>query len=103
MRASLFGLAAVAFVGLASAVHAADRHMFFIGNDASGYHVDGCLAKGEACGAAAANAYCRTQKYAHAAYYRRVARSEITGAIPGADTGCGGAKCEHYVAIICTR
>ena len=78
--------------------------MFIIGNDADGYGVDRCLAGGEKCGAAAANAYCQTQKFAHAAYYRKVDRSEITGAIPhGAASGCRGGKCENFVAIVCTR
>jgi len=96
-------LAAIAFIAMTATGQAANRHMFIIGNDGSGYRIDQCLAGGEKCGAAAANAYCRTQKYAHAAFYRKVARSEITGAIPGADTGCGGGSCKHYVAIICTR
>ena len=64
MRISLVSLAAVVFVGLAGAALAADRHMFIIGNDADGYGVDRCLAGGEKCGAPAANAYCRTQKFA---------------------------------------
>lgn len=95
--------AAIAFIAMAATGQAADRHMFIIGSDASSYGVDRCLAGGEKCGAAAANAYCHTQKFAHAAYYRKVARSEITGAIPGADAGCHGGKCDNYVAIICTR
>ena len=104
MRTLLVGLAAVVFVGLAGAAEAADRHMFIIGNDADGYGVDRCLAGGEKCGAAAANAYCRTQSFAHAAYYRKVERGEITGAIPhDAASRCRGGHCEHYVAIICTR
>ncbi len=96
-------LAAIVFAAMTASGHAANRHMFIVANDASGYGVDRCLAAGDKCGAPAANAYCRTQKYTHAAYYRKVARSEITGAIPGADTGCGGGSCQHYVAIICTR
>ena len=96
-------LAAIAFIAMTASGQAAGRHMFIIGNDANGYGVDRCLAKGEKCGAAAANAYCHTQKYAHAAYYRKVARSEITGAIPGTESGCSGGRCDHYVAIICTR
>ncbi len=104
MRTSLVSLAAVVFVGLAGAAQAANRHMFIIGNDADGYGIDRCLAGGEKCGAAAANAYCRTQRFAHAAYYRRVDRSEITGAIPhGRAGGCRGGKCENFVAIVCTR
>jgi hypothetical protein len=94
--------AAIAFFAMAATGQAAGRHMFIIGNDANGYGVDRCLATGEKCGAAAANAYCRTQKYAHAAYYRKVARAEITGTIPGAES-CSGGRCDHYVAIICTR
>ena len=35
--------------------------MFIIANDADGYGVDRCLASGDKCGAAAANAYCKTQ------------------------------------------
>jgi len=104
MRISLVSLAAIVFVGLAGAARAADRHMFIIGNDADGYGVDRCLAGGEKCGAAAANAYCRTQKFAHAAYYRRVGRDEITGAIPHETAaGCRSGHCEKFVAIVCSR
>ena len=104
MRTFLLSLAAVICVGLAGAAHAADRHMFIIGNDADGYGVDRCLASGEKCGAAAANAYCKTQKFGQAAYYRKVDRSDITGAIPhGNASGCRGGICENFVAIVCTR
>ncbi len=104
MRVSLLSFAAVLFIGFAGAAQAANRHMFIIGNDADGYGVDRCLAGGEKCGAAAANAYCRTQKFAHAAYYRKVERHEITGAIPnGPTSGCRGGKCENFVAIVCAR
>jgi hypothetical protein len=101
MRLILISLAAVLYVGLSGA-QATDRHMFIIGND--GYGIDRCLAGGEKCGAAAANAYCKSQKFAHAAYYRKVDRSEITGAIPHGDaSGCRGGRCENFVAILCTR
>jgi hypothetical protein len=104
MRASKISLAIVLFIGLAGAAQAADRHMFIIGNDADGYGVDRCLAGGKKCGAAAANAYCRDQKFGQAAYYRKVERSEITGAVPhGAAVGCRNGKCENFVAIVCTR
>ena len=56
--------------------------MFIVANDADGYGVDRCLASGEKCGAAAANAYCKTQAFAQAATYRKVDRSDITGTIP---------------------
>jgi hypothetical protein len=104
MRTPLIGLAAVVFIGLAGTAQAAERHMFIIGNDSKGYGVDRCLAGGEKCGKAAANAYCRTQKFAQASYYRKVERSEITGSVPkSATSGCRGGKCENYVAIVCTR
>ncbi len=108
MRASKVILAAMLFIGqvigLAGAAQAGERHMFIIGNDADGYGVDRCLARGAKCGAPAANAYCRSQKFAQAAYYRKVDRREITGAIPsGATSRCRGGRCENFVAIVCTR
>ncbi len=104
MRLFLFSVSVAMCVGLFGTARAADRHMFIIGNDGDGYGIDRCLAGGEKCGAAAANAYCRTQKFGQAAYYRKVDRNEITGAIPnGNDNGCRGGRCANYVAIVCTR
>ena len=77
--------------------------MFIIANDADGYGVDRCLAGGEKCGAAAANAYCKTQAFASAATYRKVDRDEITGSVPTGPAACPGGKCEAFVAIVCTR
>jgi hypothetical protein len=82
MRTVLAG--SIAVVLTVAAAHAAERRMFIIPNDADGYGVDRCLAKGEHCGTAAANSYCQTHSYAHAASFRKVDREEITGAIPGA-------------------
>ena len=77
--------------------------MFIISSNASGYGVDRCIANGEACGAAVANAYCKSQKFKEAASYQKVDPSEITGAIPTGATGaCHGTGCD-VVAIICTR
>ena len=75
--------------------------MFIIANG-DGYGVDRCLAAGDKCGAAAANAYCKTQEFASAASYRKVDRDDVTGAIPGASGGCRGNSCD-VVAIICSR
>ena len=53
-------LTAVLGVFLAlSAAQAAERRMFIIPNDADGYGIDRCLAKGDRCGSAAANSYCQ--------------------------------------------
>ena len=54
----------------ASAWHSsaqAERRMFIIANDAA-YGVDTCLAKGDKCGAAAANAYCQARQFAAATF-----------------------------------
>jgi hypothetical protein len=102
MRKLLVGLAAtlcICAVGPAQAEH----RMFIIANDGDSYGIDRCLASGDRCGAAAANAYCRTQEFAQAASYRKVDRGAITGAIPaGRAGGCSGNTCD-VVAIICTR
>lgn len=97
MRTLLAGL--ILLMGLAAAP-AAERRMFIIANDAAGYGVDRCLAAGDSCGRAAANAYCKTQHFAAAATFHKVDRDDITGAIP---VGSGGATAENLVAIVCTR
>jgi hypothetical protein len=81
----------------------AERRMFIIANDGDGYGIDRCLASGDKCGAAAANAYCKTHQFAEATSFRKVDREDITGAIPtGGSGGCKGNQCE-VVAIVCTR
>jgi hypothetical protein len=103
MRTPLLGLAAVLCIGLSTAAQA-ERRMFIIANDADGYGIDRCLASGAKCGAAAANAYCKTQAFGQAATYNKVDRDDITGAIPtGNSGGCRGPTCEDFVAIVCTR
>src|SRR5512139_1122668 len=81
----------------------AERKMFIIGADASGYGVDRCLSSGAPCGAAAAAAYCHTQNFASAMSYRKVDRDDITGAIPAGGASCTGAGCAEVVAIVCNR
>ena len=102
MRTIGLGLAAVFCVAIVGSAQA-ERRMFIIANDASGYGIDRCLAAGDKCGAAAANAYCRTQAFASAASYRKIDRDDVTGAIPvGGSGGCKGGDCD-VVAIVCTR
>lgn len=102
MRTLLVGLATLACVGLATTAQA-ERRMFIIANDAA-YGVDRCLAGGEKCGAAVANAYCKSHQFGQAASYRKIDRDDITGAIPtGGSGGCRDAKCNELVAIVCTR
>jgi hypothetical protein len=102
MRTRLVGLAAIFCICVVGSAQA-ERRMFIIANDGDGYGIDRCLASGDRCGAAAANAYCKTQEYASAASYRKVDRDDITGAIPtGGSGGCRGNNCD-VVAIVCTR
>jgi hypothetical protein len=105
MRTQLLGLgAALCLVLAASTAQATERRMFIIANDADGYGIDRCLASGAKCGAAAANAYCKTREFAAAASYSKVDRDDVTGAIPaGGSGGCAGGKCGDLVAIVCTR
>jgi len=102
MRAVLLSLVASLCLGFATSAHAEQR-MFIVANDADGYGIDRCLASGARCGAAAANAYCKTQDFAEAANYHKVDRNDITGAAPTGATGiCHDGRCD-VVAIVCTR
>ncbi len=89
---------------LAATVAQADSRVFIIENQADGYGVDQCLAKGEKCGAHAALSYCQSRNFAEASSYRRVDPEEVTGTVPkSADANCGHAGCGEYVAITCQR
>jgi hypothetical protein len=89
---------------LAASAASADSRVFIIANQADGYGVDQCLAKGEKCGAHAALSYCRSRDFAEASSYRRVDPEEITGSVPKAAGGrCNHAGCNEYVAITCQR
>ena len=81
----------------------ADSRVFIIANQADGYGVDQCLARGEKCGAHAAQSYCQSRNFAEASAYRRVDPDEITGSVPKAAESCSHARCSEYVAITCQR
>jgi len=93
-------LLAVAALNAASA--SAEIRTFIIANNPDGYGVDRCLATGANCGVAIAAAYCRSQQFADAQSFRRIARDEITGAMPAGSTACLG-SCNEFVAIECIR
>jgi hypothetical protein len=80
----------------------AEHRIFIIDNSPDSYGVDRCLASGAACGAAAASAYCRSNRFAQARSFRKVDREEITGAVPSS-AGCAGGRCTNFVAIECMR
>lgn len=93
-----------ASVLLAATAAAADSRVFIIANQADGYGIDQCLAKGEQCGAHAAQSYCQSRDFAQATSYRRVDPDEITGSVPrDASATCNHAGCNEYVAITCQR
>ena len=82
----------------------ADSRVFIVANQADGYGVDECLARGEKCGAHAARSYCQSREFASATAYRRVDPDEITGAVSSGDgERCSGPGCGEYVAITCQR
>ena len=92
-----------AFLLAASSAYA-DSRVFIIANQADGYGIDQCLARGDKCGAHAARSYCQAREFAQATAYRRVDPDEITGAVPrGGSEKCTGSGCGEYVAITCQR
>src|SRR5258707_11924142 len=100
---TLPALLACAFLCAASAA-SADTKVFIIANQADGYGVDHCLARGDKCGAHAAHAYCQSRDFAQAAAFRRVDPDEITGSVPrSGNEKCRPAGCNEYVAITCQR
>ena len=88
---------------LAPVAASAENHVFIIANQADGYGVDQCLAKGESCGIHAARSYCQSRNFSHALSFRRVDPDEITGSVPKDASSCGPAGCRDYVAITCQR
>ena len=99
---SLSALLACVFLLGASAA-SADSRVFIVENQADGYGVDQCLAKGEKCGAHAALSYCQSRDFAQASSYRRVDPDEVTGSVPNSAASCSHAGCGEYVAITCQR
>ena len=99
---SISALLALAFVLTASAA-SADSRVFIISNQADGYGLDQCLAKGEKCGAHAALAYCQSRDFNQVSSYRRVDPEEITGSVPKSGGNCSHGGCDEYVAITCQR
>ena len=89
---------------LAASAACADSRVFIVANQADGYGVDECLARGDKCGAHAARSYCQSREFAQATAYRRVEPDEVTGAVPsGGGDKCSGHGCGEYVAITCQR
>ena len=98
---SLIAILSAAVIVGAGPAHA-EKRIFIIGNGPDGYGIDRCLASGAACGAAAASAYCRSNRFVQARSFRKVDREEITGAVPSS-SGCAGGRCTNFVAIECMR
>ena len=89
---------------VAASVASADSRVFIIANQADGYGIDQCLARGEKCGAHAAQSYCQSRDFAQALSYRRVDPDEITGSVPkSVGQNCHHAGCNEFVAITCQR
>jgi hypothetical protein len=100
----LFDVLLVCGVLFVVSVAHADSRVFIVANQADGYGVDQCLARGDKCGAHAARSYCQSREFAQATAYRRVDPDEITGSVPKAGNDkCTGSGCNEYVAITCQR
>jgi hypothetical protein len=99
---SFLAMLIVAGAAVAADPAYAEKRVFIIPNQADGYGIDRCLANGQACGAAAAAAYCKSREFTQAASYRKVDREEITGAVPVGSAGARGQSSE-FVAIECSR
>jgi hypothetical protein len=95
--------AALTLLLVAATAASAESRIFIIANQADGYGVDQCLAKGDRCGASAARSYCQSRDFAQASSYRRVDPDEITGSVPRAAGSCPRGNCDEYVAITCQR
>lgn len=93
---------ACGFLLVASAA-SADSRVFIVANQADGYGIDECLARGEKCGAYAARSYCQSREFASATAYRRVDPDEITGSVLSGGEKRVGPGCSEYVAITCQR
>ena len=102
MRSLLVSCVVLAFIGSVSAA-LAEKRIFIIVNNADGYGVDRCLARGEKCGMAMATSYCKSRKFVRAQSFRKVAKGEITGGVPADAYACSGRRCEEFVAIECVR
>lgn len=86
-----------------SAPAMAESRIFIIANNADGYGVDRCLANGERCGNTVATAYCQSQSFAQVKSFRKIARDEITGAVPTMSRNACAGGCDSFVAIECSR
>jgi len=100
---SVLATAVFAAVLFAAGAAQAEKHIFLVANNGDAYGIDRCLAESAACGAAAANAYCRAHDFEKAVSYRKIDRDDITGAIPASARTCHGGSCDDFVAIECTR
>ena len=89
---------------LAASAAWADSRVFIIANQADGYGVDQCLAKGEKCGAHAARSYCQSRNFAAGLVLPpgRSGRNHRLGS-EGDGANCGHAGCDEYIAITCQR
>ena len=94
---------ACGFLLVASAA-SADSRVFIVANQADGYGIDECLARGEKCGAYAARSYCQSREFASATAYRRVDPDEITGSVPSGGEKCVGSRVQrirrHYLPAL---
>ena len=99
MKLRMIPLLLAAFFGIAPA--AAETRTFVV-DAADGYGVNECLATGQRCGSAAADAWCRSQDYVNAIRYGRRGLEDVTASVGARNRTCSGRHCDR-VTITCTR
>ncbi|MBS9478115.1 hypothetical protein [Ancylobacter radicis] len=77
----------------------------FIVDSSDGYGIDGCVAAGQSCGQAMADAWCRVHDFERATGFGKVKSDATISAISTAPvrTACYGTGCAETVAITCAR
>ena len=103
MRSLLVSCVAFAlFAGITAAQ--AEKRTFIVANNADGYGVDRCLARGEKCGQALATHFCKIRDFKRAVAFHKINKGEtVSGAVPLDAYACSGRKCGELVAIECVR
>jgi len=103
MRSLLVSCVAFSLLLGASAAQA-EKRTFIVANNADGYGVDRCLARGEKCGQALATHFCKIRDFKRAVAFHKIGKGEnLAGTVPLDAYACSGRKCGELVAIECVR
>ena len=88
---------------LAASAASADSRVFIVANQADGYGIDECLARGEKCGAYAARSYCQSREFAPPPPIAASIPTKLPARFRAAARNARAPACGEYVAITCQR